>query len=87
MAQEIFDVRERKLLRKKKVCIWMCIPLRNKAKADFIILVCSKDTRTVSQVVQWERIYVQCRRCGRSHGFEPWVGKIPWSRKWQPTLL
>ena len=22
----------------------------------------------------------QCRR----HGFNPWVGKIPWSRKWQP---
>ena len=24
----------------------------------------------------------QCRR----HGFSPWVGKIPWRRKWQPTL-
>ena len=23
----------------------------------------------------------QCRR----HGFDPWVGKIPWRRKWQPT--
>ena len=22
----------------------------------------------------------QCRR----HGFDPWVGKIPWTRKWQP---
>ena len=21
----------------------------------------------------------------RGHGFDPWVGKIPWSRKWQPT--
>ena len=19
------------------------------------------------------------------HGFHPWVGKIPWRRKWQPT--
>ena len=19
------------------------------------------------------------------HGFDPWVGKIPWRRKWQPT--
>ena len=26
----------------------------------------------------------QCRRCKR-HEFDPWVGKIPWSRKWQPT--
>ena len=25
----------------------------------------------------------QCRRCG----FDPWVGSIPWSRKWQSTLV
>ena len=24
------------------------------------------------------------RRCKR-HGFDPWVEKIPWRRKWQPT--
>ena len=28
----------------------------------------------------------QCRRLKR-HGFNPWVGKIPWSRKWQPTQV
>ena len=26
----------------------------------------------------------QCRRC-RRHGFDPWVGKIPWRRAWQTT--
>ena len=26
----------------------------------------------------------QCVRCKR-HGLDPWVRKIPWSRKWQPT--
>ena len=26
----------------------------------------------------------QCRRHMR-HGFDYWVGKIPWRRKWQPT--
>ena len=26
----------------------------------------------------------QCRRCKR-HGFDPWMGKSPWRRKWQPT--
>ena len=26
----------------------------------------------------------QCRRCKRL-GFNPWVRKIPWRRKWQPT--
>ena len=25
----------------------------------------------------------QCRRCERC-GFNPWVGKIPWRRAWQP---
>ena len=30
--------------------------------------------------------YCQCRRHKR-HGFNPWVGKIPWSRKWQPTSV
>ena len=24
--------------------------------------------------------------CGRP-GFNPWVGKIPWRRKWQPTAV
>ena len=28
----------------------------------------------------------QCRR-HRRHGFDPWVGKILWRRKWQPTLV
>ena len=28
----------------------------------------------------------QCRRHGRC-GFNPWVEKIPWRRKWQPTLV
>ena len=26
----------------------------------------------------------RCRR-HKMHGFNTWVGKIPWSRKWQPT--
>ena len=31
-----------------------------------------------SQMVQWRRIRLQCRRLG----FYPWVEKIPWRRKW-----
>ena len=27
----------------------------------------------------------QCRRCKR-HEFDPWIGKIPWRKKWQLTL-
>ena len=28
----------------------------------------------------------QCRRY-KSHRFDPWVGKIPWRRKWQSTPI
>ena len=35
-------------------------------------------------VTQWWRIHLQFRRCRRCR-FHPWVGKIPWRRKWQPT--
>ena len=28
----------------------------------------------------------QCRR-RKGHRFYPWVGKIPWSRKWQPVTV
>ena len=34
-----------------------------------------------SLVAQLVKICLQCRR----PGFDPWVGKIPWRRKWQPT--
>ena len=27
-----------------------------------------------------------CLQCGRPE-FDPWVGKIPWIRKWHPTLV
>ena len=30
-----------------------------------------------------ERICLQCKR----PEFSPWVGKMPWRRKWQPTLV
>ena len=31
-----------------------------------------------------QRLKPLCLQCGRP-GFDPWVGKIPWRRKWQPT--
>ena len=32
----------------------------------------------------WLRRWRICMQCGRSR-FDPWVRKIPWRRKWQPT--
>ena len=36
-----------------------------------------------SLVAQYERIHLQCRK-HRRHWFNPWIRKIPWSRKRQP---
>ena len=33
---------------------------------------------------QWQKICLQMQRCQRP-GFNPWVRKIPWGRKWLPT--
>ena len=38
----------------------------------------------VSLVGRWQRIHLQFRSC-RRFSFDPWVGKIPWRRAWQPT--
>ena len=36
---------------------------------------------TASWWLSWLRVCLQCRR----PGLNPWVGKTPWRRKWQPT--
>ena len=41
----------------------------------------------ISIYKQWTSqvpLVLKNREC-RKHRFHPWVGKIPWSRKWQPT--
>ena len=47
------------------------------------LIICSS---SYSQMAQWWRIHLQCRRLKRC-GFNPWVRKIPWRRKWQATLV
>ena len=47
---------------------------------------CSKHKRGLPRWHSGEESACQCRRCKR-HGFNPWVGKIPLRRKWQPTPI
>ena len=49
---------------------WKCIGIR------VITISCFLDGSAVKR-------HLQCRR-HRRHEFHPWVGKIPWRRKWQP---
>ena len=37
----------------------------------------------MAQKVKGKELACQCRRCG----FNSWVRKIPWRRKWQATLV
>ena len=41
-------------------------------------------TLWASLVAQRQKIHLQCRSRLR-HGFDPWRGKIPWRRAWEPT--
>ena len=33
-----------------------------------------------------KNLTASARQC-RKHGFDPWVGKLPWKKKWQPTPI
>ena len=46
-----------------------------------IILTYIYKTKGLSQWLSGKESACQCRR----HKFDPWVRKIPWRRKWQPT--
>ena len=48
----------------------------------FIATILSKILRNKIRPGGWHsRIHLQCRK----PGFNPWVRKIPWRRKWKPT--
>ena len=48
------------------------------------ILSIRKQIQGLPRWCSGEESACQCRRWKR-RGFDPWVGKIPWKRKWQPT--
>ena len=48
------------------------------------LLALQKILRVLLRFPWWLRESSVCLRCRRP-GFDPWVGKIPWRRKWQPT--
>ena len=46
------------------------------------IPICRKEAGLLTWLIGKEPTS-QCR----SLGFDPWVGKIPWRREWQPTTV
>ena len=75
-----------------QLCLTLCDPINHSTP------LCSVHRILQARTLEWVAIYLdgnprwcsgkesayqhrRCRRCG----LEPWVGKIPWSSKWQPT--
>ena len=50
---------------------------------SWLHLLRGSDLLGASQVTHGKESACQCRS-HRRHGFDPWVGKNPWKRKWQP---
>ena len=50
----------------------------------FLRLVFTYQYRMLPRWLHAKESSCQCRRC-RKYGFHPWVRKIFWRRKWQPT--
>ena len=63
-------------------CAWNTVP----TSVHIILMIfkfCSPHLKGLPWWLRQQRIYLQCRR----PGFGPWVGKICWRRKWQPTSV
>ena len=49
-------------------------------------LFCKASLRYFDGLPSGKEPTCQFRKC-KSHGLDPWVGKIPWRRKWHPTQV
>ena len=55
----------------------------NFGNSDLFFSFCKLLSLELTLWLRWSRVCLKCRR----PRFDPWVGKIPWKRKWQPTLV
>ena len=63
-----------------RLCLPSCSPQCSHCPTAQPHLQSASGTRGLPWWLSWQRICLQCRR----PGFNPWVGKIPWRREWQP---
>jgi len=61
-------------------------PILNPGDQDILILSTSAGTFFPNKVIVTDTRSVKETACQcKRHGFDPWVGKIPWRKEWQPT--
>ena len=58
--------------------IWSDVSQKKKEKYQRISLICTSQVAPLVKSLPANSGYMRC-------GFDPWVRKIPWRRKWQPT--
>ena len=63
-----------------RACVCVCVYMH---LCTCVGIIASYPTSQASLEAQQLRIHLQCR----IPGFDPWVGKIPWRRKWQCTPI
>ena len=71
------------------ICYWIPISQLNHTKIGFVFCLFLLHCSYYVGFPRWssgKEPICQCRR-HKVHGFDPWVGKIPWRRKWQPVSL
>ena len=72
----------------KQNSIWHTIKIQSWLFLHLYFMLILSPVIVISPCISWgfpggkDSTY-QCRRCKR-HGFDPWVRKISWSRKWHP---
>ena len=72
-------------MKKKRLCeIRMHIPKCNTCFNEMGLIICIWLYCGLPRRLCGKESACQCRS-HRRHGFDPWVGKIPWRRAWQPT--
>ena len=55
-------------------------------KYDYLFIHCTVGKWGFPSGTSSKELASQCRRCKRPE-LDPWVGRIPWRRAWQPTLV
>ena len=55
-------------------------------RADFFLSLCLGYVLGLPRWLRGKESTCQCKR-HRRLGSDPWVGKIPWKRKWQPSPM